>query len=63
VPFTHFFMIPRWILGWSLFWFVGTLAFILMIGQDKKNPAKWRRNLMQALMPQAASLLSFLGGY
>ena len=46
VPFTHFFMLPRWILGWCSFWFVTVVAAILMYGQDPKNPARWRRRLL-----------------
>ena len=32
VPFTHFFMIPRWICGWCAFWLVSITAVLISIG-------------------------------
>ena len=37
VPFTHFFMIPRWICGWCTFWVLSAVAVLLSLGRDPKN--------------------------
>jgi len=63
VPFTHFFWIPRLVVGWLTLWFVAACAVLLSIGQDPKKLPRWRFLTILYMVHYGSSIVSFTGGY
>ena len=63
VPFTHFFWIPRLVVGFLLVQFVAGFAVIICLGFDPKKLPPWRKTTLLYLAHYGACIVSFLAGY
>jgi len=60
--FTHFLFIPRFLVGWSIFFFVSALAIGMCLGQDPKNLPLWRKTVIIRTGQVSSFLICLLTG-
>ena len=63
VPFTHFFMIPRWICGWCAFWVVSIVGVLLSLGRDPKNLSQWRKTILLYTASYCSRVINICAGF
>lgn len=61
--FTHFFMLPRFIAGFFLFFLACISCFVVSIGKDPYNLPKNRENIAQTLVKYTLTPALWLAGF
>lgn len=56
---THFFFIPRLMIGWSTFWIVVVYACLLSLGHDPFNLPEWRAKSIRRACTIAAQCICY----
>jgi len=60
--FTHFFFLPRFIIGWCIFCIGNITAFIFCIGDDPFNLAQWKVDIIKKVCYFSAMFGCLAGG-
>lgn len=60
--FTHWFSVPRFIIGWGAFMMAGLFACIMCIGYDPKHLPEWRAKAIRKGADWAAMTICLCGG-